>query len=348
MPRSYEGPLRKGERSAKVPKKSKKKNEDHLSAIERKEVKEIIAVKKEVRYCNKWYSYDDYDAPAGNLQLTRTAPVALPNINPTGTNCTTMLGFQTGEYLNPEGVSINTNVGAGTMAVLGGYGMQQGTDSTDIIGDYAYLQSAKVDLQITALPFNTSDSSVYSPGMSGLQFRVIHASAKQIQTGASPSYVNALFWDRTHDKQGLIMTGTNKEMFHDFHLNTDQFHIHADKKFRLTQPQNPGSTDSWGPPSTPDVLIAPVNLAFQGQATNPTYPVQHNLTLWMPKIKKKIRFSETDDTTSNAFEPTNANFVNMIFILCCRTCQQNQTNSLLSTTRAWSVKAAGETRYRDA
>lgn len=347
MPRKYEGPLRRGEKSAYV-RKRKKDEDDGLSKTERKEVKEIIAVKKETRYCNKWYSYDDYPAAAGNLQLTRTVPVTLPGINSVGDNACTCLGFQLGEYLNSNSTAINTGVGAGTIVPLGGYGMQQGLDATDIVGDYAYFQSAKVDLQVTALPINTSDSSVYDVLASGLQFRVIHVSCKQIQTGASPSLTGALFFDRQHEKVGLTMSGTVKEIMNDFHMNTDQFHVHADRKFRLTQPINPGSTDSWGPPSTPDVLIAPVNLALQGMATNPTFPVQHNLTLWMPKIKKKVRFSPDDDTVSNAFEPTNAQFVSTIIILCARTCQQRLIGGLQDTSRAWSVKAAGESRFRDA
>lgn len=350
MVRKYAGPLQRGKRSAKVP-SSKSKSKKGLNKVEKKEVKDIIAIKKEVRYCNKWFSYDDYLVAAGNLQFTRTVPITLPGINPAGNNACTMLGFQTGEYLNPEAVSINTNVGAGTMTPLGGYGMQQGTDSTDILGDYAYLQSAKVDLQITALPWNSNDSSLYSAGMSGLQFRVIHASAKQIQTGASPSYSNGFFWDRTHDKVGFTMVGTCKEIMDDFHMNTDQFHIHSDQKFRLTQPQNPGSTDTLliqqNLSATADNQVF-VNTSMQGQGTNPTYPCQRNIRLWMPRIKKKIRFSESDDGATNAFEPTNAQFVNMIFIICCRTNQQQLIPSLLNTSRSWSVKAAGETRYRDA
>lgn len=328
-----------------------KKKADCLSATEKKEVKEIIAAKKELRYCNRSFFYDDYDIASGYLQLTRTNPVALPGITPTGTNAATMLGFQTGEYLNSESQSINTNVGAGTMAPLGGFGMIQGTDSVNILADYAYLQSSKVDLQITALPIDTNQSYLYSPGMSGLQFRVLHIQAKQIQTGVSPSYTNGLFWDRTHDKIGLTMVGTNKELFKDFHLNTDQFHILHDVSFRLTQPQDPASLDTHLIQNNLNATASPqvyVNQSFQGQATNPTYPCAKDLSFWMPKINKKIRFSENDDLTSNAYEPTNTNFVNMIFILCCRTNQQGLNSDLLNTGRAWSCKAAMETRYRDA
>lgn len=347
MPRKYSGPLQPGKKSAYV----RKSKEDTLSKEERKEVKEMMTAKKEVRYCNKWYSYDDYPSASGNLQLTRTVPVTLPGINPVANDACNMLGFQTGEYLNPESNAINTAIGAGTMAPLGGYAMQQGTDSTDIIADYAYLQSAKVDLQITALPWNTNLGDVYSAGMSGIQFRVIHAQAKPIQTGVSPSYAEAFFWDRTHDKVGLTMVGTCKEIMYDFHFNTDQFIIHHDVKFRLTQPQHPGGLDTQiiqqntSPTATFQVYS---NQGFQGQATNPTYPCSKNVSFWMPKIKKKIRFSEGDDTTTNAFEPTNVNFVNMIFIIACRVNQQQSIPANNSVSRAWSVKASGETRYRDA
>jgi hypothetical protein len=237
------------------------------------------------------------------------------------------------------------------VAPLGGYGMTQGTDSVNIIGDYAYLQSSKVDLQITAAPWNTNQGDIYSAGMSGLQFRVIHVSAKPIQTGVSPSYVKSLFWDRVHNKVGLDMTGTVKEIMEDFHLNTEQFTIHKDIKFRLTQPQHPAGLDTQiiqqndQPTATYQVFS---NQGFQGAATNPTYPCAKNITLWMPKTKKKVRFAEDDNLTTNAYEPSNFNFVSLILILCARTCQQQTIPANNSVSRAWTCKAAGETRYRDA
>lgn len=353
MPRKYAGPLQPGKRSARVnkPRKPRGGKKDHLSKTEKKEVKKIIANKKETRYCGNWITYDDYPVPAGNLQLTRTSAITLPGINPVANNVCNMLGFQTGQYLNNQSTEINTQVGGGTMVALGGYGIQQGTDSTDILGDYAYLQSAKVDLQITALPWNTNDGTIYSAGMSGLQFRVLHVQSKNLATGVVPSYVNSFFWDRTHDKTGLTMAGTVKEIMEDFHLNTDQFIVHKDIKFRLTQPQHPAGLDTLiiqqndQPTATVQHFV---NTAFQGQATNPTYPCAKNLTLWMPRSKRKIRFSENDNGTTNAFEPTNYNFINMIFILCVRTCQQQTIPANNSVSRAWSAKCSGETRYRDA
>lgn len=321
-----------------------------LNKVEKKEVKLIIKERKETRYCGRNFKYDDY-APAqvgGYLQPSRAAPQTLPGVSDVGANACTCLGFQTGEYLNTESTDINTNVGAGTVAPLGGYGMTQGTDSDQITGDYAYLQSAKLDLQITAAPWNTSDCGTYAAAASGLQFRVLHLTAKQIQSGIVPSYTNGMFWNRAHEKIGLTMVGTVKEIMDDFHINTDQFTVHKDIKFRLTQPQNPCSNDTWPAPTAPGAFIGPVAFALQGQGTNPCYPCQRNVQLWMPKSKKKIRFSDTDDTTTNAFEPTNYQYVNVILILCVRTNQQAFLPDLLSTDRCWAVKAAMETRFKDA
>lgn len=330
--------------------RAKTKSKAGLNKTEKRQVKALVKSKMETKYCPSNICYDDYDTTSFFFQATRTNPVTLPGISPASDDACNMLAFQTGYYLNSQSTDVNTNVGGGSVVPLGGYGMQEGTESTEIVGDHAYLQSAKCDLQITALPFTSNNSVVYGAGMSSIQFRVLHLQSKKIATGIVPNYTNALFWDRQHTKVGLSFSGTVKEIMEDFHINTEQFTVHKDIKFRLTQPMNPAALDTWTIQQNDQATAqqtGPVNWAMQGSGTNPTYPTAKNLTLWMPKTKKKIRFAETDNGSTNAFEPTNYNFVNFIVILAARTNQSQTIPSNMSVSRAWSAKAAMETRFKD-
>lgn len=312
----------------------------HLNKVERKDVKRIIASRKEKRYSPDWTKYDIFDAYAGLLQPQRGTPVDLFNIAPAGFNVCSALAFQTGHYLTSQSNEMNT-FSPGMIVPIGGYSLQQGSSAVTRDGDYAYLQSAVMKLQITAVPLNTNNSDVYSRLSNGLQFRVLHFQSKKINTGVVPNPVTQLFLDQTNNKVGLDMSGSVKEIMDDFHFNTAQFTLHKDIKFRLTQPQIVSTSEVLA------VNTSYVNQAIQGQGCNPTYPSTRNLTLWMPKTKKKIRFLNADNGTTNYYEPTNYDYNNVVLIICTRINIERTMDNSLSTSRAWSVKANGETRYRD-
>lgn len=343
MVRKYQGPLQPGKTSAKVTKtrKARANKSKHLTKTEKKDVKKIIASRKETIYCPDWVKYDIFDAYAGLLQPERSNPITLPGIAPIGYAPASALAFQTGHYLNSQSTAMNT-VMPGVIVPIGGYSLQQGDNATQRDGDYAYLNSSVMKLQVTAMPSNTNDGDSYCRLSSALQFRVIHFSSKKINTGVVPSVTGSLFLNQQNEKVGLDMAASSKELMEDFHLNRAQFTIHKDIRFRLTQPQVASTTE------TPAPGTNYVNQALQGQGNNPTYPANRNLTLWMPKTKKRIRFLNVDNGVSNYFEPTNYDYNNVVLIICARVVQERVRDRMLATDRAWSVKANGETRYREA
>ncbi len=316
-----------------------------LNKVEKKQVKKIISYRKEDRYSPSWYSYDDYAAYLNYLQPARGNPITLPGIMEHTDNAVSMVGFQTGAYLNTVSTQVNTNIGAGAMVALGGFSMRRGDAKTQIDGDYAYLTSSYMTLQINAEVNNNNDGDAQFNAMcSPLEFRVIHVQAKKEQSGVTPSLTTRLFYDLTHDQEGLSMAGSVKEIMHDFPINRDNFEVKSDFKFRLTQPQQPSTLTTVGNDST---LF--VNQGMQGQGTPPTYPAVKHLKLWCPKTKKKIRFSTADDGSQNDFEPTNWNFVNYVVILCSRVnaIPGSVSGNLQQTSRCWSVRATGQTKYKD-
>lgn len=305
-----------------------------LNKVEKKQVKEIISRKKEFKYSPKWINYDYYD-PTLYTDFQRPITLGqtiLPNVYSAGNGTATITGFQVGQYANTASSQLDAAlVAAGQPACmnqLGGIGMENGIDQTNIIGDYALLHSSKVNFQINTSPAGGNADNV-KDSVSPMIFRVIHVSTKQDQAGITPSLSGDLFRDMTNENQGLMSFMTLKQLMTDFSLNRERFHIHKDFKFKLSEPVEP---DYAGTSANQNVLNLP-------------YPTQKNFSLWMPKPKKKLRFSDTDNGLTNAFEWTNADFVSYVFILCCR--EQNTSGNYSNTAKRWTCSTQGQTKYRD-
>ncbi len=305
-----------------------------LNKVEKKQVKQIIASKKEFKYSPKWINYDNYD-PA--LQTDQQQPITvgasvLPNVYSAANNTVTITGFQMGQYLNTASSQLdNALTAAGQpacMNALGGIGMEDGTDQTNIVGDYGLLHSCRCNFQINTSPQGGNADNV-AETVSPMIFRVIHVSAKKDQAGITPSLSGDLFRNMTNDNQGLMSFMTLKQLMTDYSLNRDRFHVHKDFQFKLSEPVEP---DYAGTSANQNVL-------------NNTYPTQKNFTLWMPKPKKKLRFADRDNGLTNAYEWTNADFVSYVIILCCR--EQNTGGNYSSTARRWTCSTQGQTKYRD-
>ena len=340
-PRKYAGPLQPGKRSAYVkgtragkrrPKSAPAKR--GLNKVEKKQVKAIIANKKEFKYSPKFINYDNYD-PALYTDFQRPITVGattLPNVYSAANNTVTIVGFQMGQYANTASSQLDAALtAAGTnpcMNQLGGIGMENGIDQTNIIGDYALLHSSKVNFQINTSPQGGNADNV-AETVSPMIFRVIHVSCKQDQAGITPSLSGDLFRDMTNENKGLMSDMTLKQLMTDYNLNRERFHVHKDFKFKLSEPVEP---DYAGTTANQNVLNLP-------------YPTQKNFSLWMPKPKKKLRFSDTDNGLTNAYEWLNADFVSYVFILCCR--EQNTGGNYSSTLKRWTCSTQGQTKYRD-
>lgn len=320
---------RKNRKTTKTPVKK-----GGLTNTEKAEVKKIIANKKEFRYCDKWINYDYFDPSLYSDYQKPYAPsnTILPNVYSAGNGTASIVGFQMGQYANTATTQFDAAlVSAGQPACmnqLGGISMTDGTDQTNISGDYALLHSCRCNFQVNTIPASGNADAV-KDSVSPMIFRVIHVSAKKDQAGITPSLSGDLFRDMINENQGLMSFMTLKQLMTDYKLNRDRFHVHADFKFKLSEPVEP---DYAGNSANQNVLNLP-------------YPTQKNFTLYMPKPKKKLRFSDTDNGLTNAYEWTNSDFVSYCFLISCR--EQNTSGDYSNTAKRWTVSTMGQTKYRD-
>ena len=338
MPRKYHGPLQPGKRSAYVKGTRANKKRTHrrtgLNKIEKKQVKSIIAKRKELKYTNYWYNYDFYDPSqytATQLQEL-TGGITLPNVYDVNNGTATILGLQTGAYLNSASSQLDaalTAAGQGNiMNPLGGYGMPQGDTAQSIDGNYAYFHSGRVNLQINSIVASGNGGTV-NDSVSPLCFRVIHVKAKTDAAGTTPSLTGDLFGDMANKNAGFMSDMTLRQLMNDYGFNRDRFHVCKDIKFKLQEPVQPGYAGN----------------AANQPIRNYSYPSQKNITLWLDKPKKKLRFNSTDNNLTNQFEPLNYDFVNYIFVICCR--EQTTNGEYSSTVKRWNLTTQGQTKFRD-
>lgn len=340
MPRKYAGPLQRGKRSAYVPKSKPTTGRKRkyvrkvvgLNTLEKRQVKTIIAARKELKYCPNWRNYDHYD-PA-QYSDTQLAPILastiLPNVYDVNNGVTSIVGFQTGNYLNSNSQQLDANlVAAGQnpcMYALGGYGMERGDTSTAIDGNEVYFNSGKINFQINSVVTTTSS---IDPMVNPLCFRVIHVKCKKDAAGTTPSTSGQLFRNMTNDNAGLMSFMTQRQLFHDFNFNRQRFIVMSDKKFKLCQQLAPSLGSNVNQP-----------------VPNYPYPSQKNFTLYLDKPKKKLRMNEVDNGISNYFEPNNYDFIHYVYVLCCR--EQVNSGAFSPSGKAWTITTQGQSTYREA
>ena len=337
---------RTGKRAYPSPKNTRKKKKTSkagLNKVEKKEVKAIIKSRKEDKYCPNWYQYDDFAAYGNFIQPAIQGQAICPGIYDSVNSAVTVVGFQLGHYLTSAAADVNTLLGAGTMSPLGGIGMERGDTSLSIDGDFATMRSCLLQLQINANVL-TQGSADYDPVVSPMEFRLIQVRPKSnTPSGTTPSLVSSLFLDNTNVAEGLGGSGSVKEIIHDWRLNRNQFDVVKDFKFTLTNPIGPKllyGTNQYG------IAQALNNLGSESLKNT------KSINLWMNNPKKKIRFS-TSDTGLTYFEPTNYQFQEYVIILCSRrgVAQDAPAQSipvpLPSTSRYWTVRSNGMTKYKE-
>jgi len=300
-----------------------------LNRVERKQVKKIIANRKEYKFCPNWYAYDDYAVTGGYIQTTIQPDSYLENIyDPNNDRAVAGVGFQTGNYLNAASNAVNTSLPGTFMYPLGGYSMLRGDGSNEIDGDYAYIHSAMITLQINTKPLSGNVTTT-EDSVSPLMFRVIQVKAKKVATGTTPSLNKSLFLDLMNDADGLTMAGSTKEAMIDYPINTNQFQKLRDFKFLLTQTVQPSYAGNISNQPTPQTA----------------HPTQKNLKFWLPKPAKKVRFSDTNVQDLNNHEPLNWDYNVYTIILCAR--QSGGAMGYSDTSRAWTVKVTGQSKFRE-
>lgn len=323
-----------GKKKAAASKKKSASKSKGLTKKERKEVKSIISNRKEFKYCPNWINYDLFD-PATYTPFRLppvTAVITLPNTYNQAWNTVSVVGFQTGHFLNAASTQLDaalTAAGQGPcMNPLGGYGMQKGDTSTTIDGDYAYFHSGQVTLRINSVVASGNQGTV-DDSVSPLCFRLLHVKAKKDAAGTTPSLSGDLLRNMENTNKGLMSEMTLREVMDDFPVNRDRFTVVKDLKFKLSEPVQPSYAGN----------------SNQANVHNLQYPTEKIIKLWLDKPKKKLRFSNDAESTISRFEPTNYDFVHYIFLLCSREQLPNGTYS--STQKRWTVTTRGQTKYRD-
>ncbi len=322
-------------RKVTKPRKKFNKKRQGLNTVERKQVKKIIANRKEDKYCPNWYQYDDFETTGGYIQPPLESGGVLPGIYNAGNLVCSCVGMQMGNYLTSSAVQVNTLLGAGTISPLGGIGMERGDTSTTIDGDYAYMQSSKLQLRITA---NTLGTGWKEAQCLPLEFRVIQVRPKSnTPSGTTPSLISSLFVDNTNAAEGLGASGTVTEVMKNWRLNRNQFDVVKDFSFQLSNPQQPS------------IQAAGNNSVAQTIPMAQAFPNTKDIELWMNNPKKKLRFAPSDNGSTSYFETTNYNFNEYVIILCARK-YLNQSAPVLipQSAKFWQVRVNGMTKYRDA
>lgn len=312
-----------------------------LNKVEKKQVKKIIGNRKELKYCPAWFSYDDYAATGGFIQRRIGASAVLDGIYNNSDNACMCVGLQTGNYLNSASNAINAAYPF-LMYPMGGFGMTRGDTAQQIDGDYAYMNSAKIDIQVALNVVENQDR--VNPLSAPLEFRLIHVKAKKDQAGVTPSPLTELFLDQTNVKEGLNMTGSVNEIMRRFPVNHNRFIKVKDFKFKLQNPIKPTTLQT-----TPGATAA--QLADSVCAVQPAHPCTKDITLWLDKPKKKLRFATSDNGLNNYYEPVNYDFIHYVFILATRdtfyNSYQNDDGGAAQDASKWTVSASGKTTYRD-
>lgn len=313
-----------------------------LNKVEKKEVKKIIGARKELKYCPAWFSYDDYAATGGFIQRRIPSSAVLDGIYDSANNACVCVGLQTGNYLNSASQAINTQYPF-LMYPMGGFGMERGDTNTTIDGDYAYLNSSMIDIQV-ALSVNENQNSV-NPISTPLEFRLIHVKAKKDQAGVTPSPLTELFVDLTNEKEGLDMSGSVNEIMRRFPINSNRFIKVKDFKFKLQNPIKPTTLQTIPAGGTS------AQLSDSTASQPPAHPSTKDIKLWLDKPKKKLRFANTDNGLNNYFEPVNYDFVHYVFLIATRDTYYNSysgaTGGASQDASGWTVSATGRTTYRD-
>lgn len=304
-----------------------------LSQNQKKQVKKIIANRKELKYCPAWYNHDHYSAYTTYNLAPILATTVLPNIFDQNNGVATIVGLQTGEYLNTSSQQFDTNLTAAgqppAMYALGGYSMERGDTSTTIDGNEVYYNAGKLNIQVNAV-VAMSNAGQVNDAVGPMKFRCIHVKAKKDAAGTTPSISGQLFRSMTNDNAGLMSDMTQRQLFHDYSINRQRWQVCNDIKFTLAQPVQP----------------AYAGTSANQPVRNHSYPSQKNLTLYFDKPKKKLRMSEGDNGTNNNLEPNNYDFIHSIFLICVR--EQINSADFSNTAKCWTVTTQGQTTYREA
>lgn len=337
MTRKFSGPLRKGERSAKVPKgRSNKK-----SALNKKEKKQVSKIVKSIVRDEKEIFHLQ-----GNKFLCETTGVQTqPNyaqLSPATVfqsgGRITMCGLNVGESLSYIAGQCNTNStynpgGGETPRFLSTSGIRpmalNGVSGHNIDGEYGYQKSFNQKLKVYCFPVATSTASTIASEIAPLNFRVL---VVRVRTGNKASKFTptldgidgtqaSLFKDLMGADIGLDTREVKTFEYENLKFNSEAFEKVRDIKFQLQRPYVNGSAD----------------YMLNRKTSIPASKIV-NINLKVPKTK--IRYD-----ISTKLPVSGWNYVYYTMVFC------NDANpvggSVYGDDAGWSMEALHESKFQE-
>jgi len=330
MARKYSGPLQKGKRSAKVPKRAPRKR--GLNTIEKSQVRKIIKNRKEIKF-GTFYEYDNLGAYDGQLTNPVINPVVFPSVNAPQSECAAFTILQTGFNLNAPSIALNNDVG-GAVNKIGGYHMARSTsvaNSTTRDGDYMRLHSHKVMINISMIHNDNTSENIESDYP--LKFQVYQIRAKQLPQGTSPSLSGGLFLGPQNQIAGISDIDCSIFQLQNLYkINTENWHVDKTKTFILQNPPLTGQNNQ--------------STTLQ---SGKRYPTTRSCSFWMHKPKKDLRFTNSTSTTGLNLEPENVNLTTYIVVIASRLGQKSTdvADTEHKFANRWQMSTCGISKFVD-
>ena len=285
----------------------------------------------------RFFSYDVRTSYAAveNFEAL-DAPVACPGVQNPASGAASCYVLQTGEYLSPASVVVNTPAPGGSAMidccnVMGGFKLLQGDTNRTISGNYAHSLSHKLSITIAMKTVRNENNLGYN--YLPTHFRVLYVRPKAHSETQTASLAGGLFLSEYGDRKGIASENISTKFLHeDAIVNPGQWTKVKEYKFSLVpavQPPGQYTTSEY------PVLI---------QQPAKAYKHEQHLDIWLDSPKKKLKFNDANSVNLNDHEPMNYDFTNYIVIIATTgNPSQNGTND----SRAWTLQASGTSKFKD-
>ena len=339
MPRKFSGPLRKGERSAKVPKgkNTKYSKKSPLNKKEKKQVtkivKNIVKDEKEVFHIQGY----NFQAETSIASAPNYAQISPAIVFQSGGRIT-MCGLNVGESLsyianqcnvnttyNPGGTEVprfqNTS-GIRPMAL-------NGVTGQNIEGEYGYHKSFNQKLKIAVQPVRSTNATTIEDEIAPMNFRclVVRVRTNKNASKNTPTIDGldtaqpSLFKDLMGQDVGLDTREVKTFEYENLKFNSEAFEKVRDIKFQLQRPY----------------VYANNDVVVDRKSNIPAY--KHiNINLRVPKTK--IRY---DVTTKLPVSGWNYVYYTMVFCSDAHLVAGNDYGS----SSGWCMEALHESKFQE-
>lgn len=255
MPRKYQGPLRPGERSAKVPQGRKAASRNR---VDKKASAQVKALSKQVNNLVQ-SKYKGYSLDCG-----------MPQPKPAGTQPISYFFYNAGTTLTqPQNTMFNP---------MNLFTFPQGDGNNERVGDYMYIRRSHIKLELQMLPQTSTDQLPAQSSVVQFRLMVVKANRKYNRLGISPVAGDSLFLTTENEEFGFGVPGAGSTAT--VHANMSQpinkrkWLVYKDMRFTLSAP-----SQEYQDNSDPADITA-INTA------NPKYPVKKYVSLNLPVYKK--------------------------------------------------------------